>query len=379
MNTLDINSIHEAIVKDHQNLLHKQKDEWELLHDEIKKEKNLSGDVLKDLRNYSNDKKDEQSRYEYYLLASLPILEEFAKSKEKLQKISFFRKNTDQKENTCQVLTDSYIAVVEKNFPERYNYHWKSFNHHHVNEKTKKKKTKSLHSNQTSFCKYCDEKENSFLIADNSIICESCGNVHDMTNDNLISYKDIERINIGSRYSYDRKTHFKECIKKYQGKQNCTIPKEVFENIIIQLKKYNLIPDNYDVDDNQKVYHKINREHILMILKDQGYSKFYEDITYIYHKITKKPIPDVTEYESILLQDFDKLLEVYDNNYKDKNDPRKNFINNNYVLYQLLRRHNYPCEKENFSFLKTNDRKSYHDQICGNLFQMLNWNFRPLF
>ena len=199
-----------------------------------------------------------------------------------------------------------------------------------------------------------------------------------MTNDNLISYKDIERINIGSKYSYDRKVHFKECMKRFQGKQNCNIPQDVFNSIIHELKKYKLIPENYQLDENkEEVLNNIKREHILMILKDLSYSKYYEDITYIYNKITRKKIPDISEYENLLLSDFDRLLEVYDTSYKD--DSRKNFINNQYVLYQLLRRHNYNCNKEHFTFLKTNDRKSYHDQICAILFSKLNWTFRPLF
>lgn len=368
MSTIDINSIHQKIVNDnsHQKL-EELSDEWEMICKELGD--NISEDVLTDLKSHIRTNQ-EKNKYKYYLIASLPILEEFTICRRNMEKISFFKKKSDSvsKDQVSEII-EKYISLVNKYFPGKYTSFWTT-----VDTEDKKKKHPFQQQIKT-ICKFCHRGEEDFTIADNHIVC-LCGNVIDLTNDNLISYKDIERVNIGSKYSYDRKTHFRECIKRYQGKQNCTIPKEVFSDIIRQLKNYKLIPEKYEKKDEKDIFSNIHREHILMILKDLGYSKYYEDITYIYHKTTNKPIPDITEYENILLMDFDKLLEVYDTSYKDD---RKNFINNQYVLYQLLRRHNYPCDKETFTFLKTNDRKSYHDYICGILFHKLNWNFRPLF
>jgi hypothetical protein len=72
-----------------------------------------------------------------------------------------------------------------------------------------------------------------------------------------------------------------------------------------------------------------------------------------------------------------EITDLYDKKYK--NSERKNFINTQYVLYQLLRRHKYPCRKEDFNILKTIDRKYYHDTICADLFMALGWNFQALF
>ena len=57
----------------------------------------------------------------------------------------------------------------------------------------------------------------------------------------------------------------------------------------------------------------------------------------------------------------------------------KNFINTQYVLFQLLRRHKYPCKRADFNILKTIDRKSFHDDVCKSLFEQLGWNFTALF
>ena len=113
----------------------------------------------------------------------------------------------------------------------------------------------------------------------------------------------------------------------------------------------------------------------MLILKELGYNKYYEDIAYIFHTLTNKPIPDISHLEPILLQDFDKLLSLYDQRHHD----RKNFINNAYVLYQLLRKNGFKVNRNEFCHLKTNDRKYYHDVVCQELFQILNWNFSPAF
>ena len=87
-------------------------------------------------------------------------------------------------------------------------------------------------------------------------------------------------------------------------------------------------------------------------------------LKYIYHKITDHEIPDITHLENNLMSDFDSLLEMYDSTFKTN---RKNFINNQYVLYQLLRKYKYNCRKEDFQFLKTNDRKYRQASIISTL------------
>ena len=64
---------------------------------------------------------------------------------------------------------------------------------------------------------------------------------------------------------------------------------------------------------------------------------------------------------------------------KNKKFTRKNFINTQYVLYQLLRKYNFPCKSSDFNILKTVERKTFHDDICRQLFNELKWNFKAIF
>ena len=76
-----------------------------------------------------------------------------------------------------------------------------------------------------------------------------------------------------------------------------------------------------------------------------------------------------------------KSPDAYDKKFKQQNFKidRKSFINTQYTLFQLLRRHKHPCKEEDFNMLKTLDRKSFLDDICSQLFQELGWNFTPIF
>ena len=97
----------------------------------------------------------------------------------------------------------------------------------------------------------------------------------------------------------------------------------------------------------------------------------------IHYHITGKKPDDISHLEHTLLSDFDLLLDTYDKYFKHK-IKRINFISTQYVLYQLLLKYKHPCRKEDFVILKTTDRKNFHDEICGELFEKLGWNFTPV-
>lgn len=86
---------------------------------------------------------------------------------------------------------------------------------------------------------------------------------------------------------------------------------------------------------------------------------------------------DISHLEDKLLNDFDLLIDLYDDIFR--NIPRTNFINIQYVLYQLLYHHKHKCDKDEFIILKNIDRKSFHDDVCKVLFENLGWNYDPFY
>tara|TARA_Y100000389_G_C17381922_1_gene474846 strand:- start:642 stop:1226 length:585 start_codon:yes stop_codon:yes gene_type:complete len=188
-------------------------------------------------------------------------------------------------------------------------------------------------------------------------------------------YHDIERINISNKYTYDRKIHFRDCIKQYQGKQNCSIDDKIYNDIDEQLHLHHLV--NTNTQDKHEKYKKVTKKHILLFLKELGYSKHYENVHLIHYNFTGIEPDDISHLEDKLMDDFDLLSSLYDKMYK--NISRKNFINTQYVVYQLLSRHKHKCIKEDFIVLKTADRQFFHDEICKNLFMELGWNHTPFY
>jgi hypothetical protein len=222
-------------------------------------------------------------------------------------------------------------------------------------------------------CKNCNNKEFDILEG-NIYVCIICSAQQKIMK-NIQSYRDIDRINISSKYVYDRRIHFRDCINQYQGKQNSTVKQEVYDNIEKTLELHHLLVGDIDTPKNIR-FQKIQKTHVNMFLKELDYTKHYENLNLIYHNLTGNKLNDISHLEEKLIEDFDILTSIYDKEYKDID--RKNFINTQYVLYQLLLKHKYSCSIEDFTILKTIDRKAFHDEVLSNLFGILGWNFVPL-
>lgn len=244
-----------------------------------------------------------------------------------------------------------------------------------------------LHSSYTSSssapssqsrCSMCQQSTSTLIKSTNTIACTSCGTEQDSVQFTF-SYKDTDRINISTKYTYDRKFHFKECISQFQGKQNSTIKPIVYEKLIEQFVLHGLASEDETIPRKER-FKNITKNHISIFLKEINCSHHYEDLNLIYHNITTNKLDDISYLEDILLDDFDKLSGLYDEEYiKTKRITRKNFINTQYVLYQLLKRHKYPCVESDFIFLKTIERIDFHDKVCLDLFTKLGWNFTHVF
>ena len=293
-----------------------------------------------------------QKKYGFYIMESTDILNEY---KEMLNEpiVVDFLNNKKKKNNKKSIIISKYIDI--------YNKYYKKNN---INEK------------KIICCPNCNSKN--YKCDDNNFICEDCGQSSIILAQNS-SYKDSERINIVPRYTYDRKSHFRDCINQFQGKQVVNINEQVYKDLEKQFELNRLLVGNKDTEKFER-YKNITKKHIHIFLKETKHSKHYEDINYIYQFLTGKKINDISHIERQILEDFDILTEAYDKLYKQKLEiNRKSFINSQYVLFQLLRKYNYPVNINEFNILKTNDRQTFHDEICRELFKYLGWNFKCIF
>lgn len=363
MDELDIIEIHRKIIKEMDS-------EFERLHVyKIKTsalEKLLSCDIhshiktdlrceLEYLQHYIEDL-SKQKEKKFYLMNVIPLLNEYKKELNKPICLNFMD-STVKPDLTHKIsLQHKFMTICRKYVPELIN---------------------GIEARDIKECSICSKKCMVMASSLSMYTCENCGNEEDIIQI-IFSYRDNERINITTKYTYVRRIHFRDCINQFQGKQHSTISDVVYEKLYEQLRNHGL--EDTRALTKEERYKKVTKRHIIMFLKETNFATHYEDLNLIYHTITGAKLSDISHLEEVLIQDFDILNELYDKMYiKTKKITRKNFINTQYVLYQLLKRHKFPCKRSDFNFLKTTERKCFHDTICSDLFKQLGWNFQAIF
>lgn len=322
---------------------------------EISPSNNIINDEIESLKKSIKSIQNNQD-YIFYQLLITPLLAKYKEELNKPVRMNFMGEPITI-DNTIRNEIEKHILEITK----KYNVH--------VIENDDESSLEEF------ICQYCSCEQLEML--DHIIVCRDCGIEQDKFY-STFSYKDIDRVNITTKYTYNRSVHFRDCINQFQGKQNSTISVQVYEELERVLQSHNLV-DN-DAKSKYDKYKKVTKKILIMFLKEAGFSKHYEDINLIYHNITDQKIDDISHLEEQLMKDFDELSDAYDKEYvQNQNISRKSFINTQYVLFQLLKRHKYPCRREDFNFLKTTEKKNFHDQICSHLFRKLGWNFTNVF
>jgi hypothetical protein len=340
---------------------------------DILKDNALSIHIIKDLNDkiemlLKNKQEciDFQTNLNFYVMDVTPLLESYKQMLIAPKKISFMTKKQNDNQDVRTVVK-KYLEILKI-----YNIDYAELEDIvSSNNKSPVKKKE---------CKKCKSTQE-FIYNEyaNVEICESCGSQEEKAYKSSC-YKDISRVNISNKYTYERRVHFKDCINQYQGKQNASIDDKVYKDLESQLELHGIVQTQQQCENSLKRFSSVTKEHILLFLKETGHSKHYEDVVLIYHKLTGKKVDDISHIEDALMEDFDKISNVYDQKFKftGKID-RKSFINTQYVLFQLLRKHKYPCKRNDFNMLKTLDRKSFHDDVVKEIFEHLNFNFTPIF
>lgn len=373
---LDIdNKIKEMFCKEEQDLdqLKNKLKELELtqekgipykLQSEVKNTIKILKDVIYDIQN--------KNKYNFYICETTMLIEKYKQLLLQPIKISF--RNTTSKQNNetegeKKKIIKEYVNIAKKYYPI-------------INSYIPQKDTKN-----TIWCDCSGTKTDLFdMIEDTIYVCKLCGRQQE-TFGETISCKDVDRVNMSIKYSYDRKIHFRDCINQYQAKQNSTIEDHVFNDIFQECVNHEIVQKpsadyieimKIEKEKRHKLCSSITKNHIGMFLKELGHSKHYENVNLIHYVLTGIKPDDISYLEDKLLNDFDLLLEVYDKKFKNK-ITRSNFINTHYVLYQFLRRYNHSCKKEDFVMLKTVERQNFHDDVTKECFQELNWNHYPMF
>jgi hypothetical protein len=315
--------------------------------EKLEKEKKELEDKIEDLEN--------NNTFSEYLYMSQKIINEYISLAETPKNVSSFFSNkpASVKDNNSEVkyeeLISQFLDIAIKYVPIKT---WRK-------EKVKK-----------HICPCGNSKE--FIYGENIIVCDNCSlesNFYSVQT----TYKDTDRVNLSQKYKYKRRIHFRDTLNQYQGKQNKKINKQVIEDLEKEFIKRNL--QNKNGNTFHEKYKNITKGVISMFLTETGHNNHYEDLNLLHNYFTGIPCPDVSHIEEELFEDFDKIVEVYDSL---KDITRKNFLNSQYVLYQLLKRRNIKVKDDDFDILKSRDRLNQHEEIFQKISLILEWNISPL-
>lgn len=205
----------------------------------------------------------------------------------------------------------------------------------------------------------CENCHSSNLVPgeDDSILtCKECGNIVELLDD-APTFKDSERVNMSSRYTYTCRGHFIEAMNRFEGKQNTDVAPEVIDKLKSEMALHGL-------DETTAT-----KDHIYMFLSENKLSDQYSEINLLFYLITKVNPPDITEYRNELLDMHDELEEAYS---KIKESDRLNSLNVNWKLYKLLQLLDYNCKKDDFFCLKTPTKQGEHEQKWHEMIEYLS-------
>lgn len=270
-----------------------------------------------------------------YIHKTENLLKEYNSILEQPVKVDFMNNYISDKEDRKQIILMEYLNIAKD----------------YISVKPLEGQVKSMKCEQ---CFIELQKVEDFLY-----VCPVCGySIKHFAS--IASYGENNRINISQRYVYDKRSHFGDSIKKYQGKQNTTIGPQVYTDLWNKLRSHDIPIERF------------TKDHLYEFLKLTKHTDHYEDITLIYYEMTGISPPDISHLEQQLFSFFDQIEPIYE---RVKSPDRTNFLNGQFVLFKLLQKLRYPCKEEDFYILKTRDKMLEHDQIWKKICCELSWTF----
>jgi len=209
-------------------------------------------------------------------------------------------------------------------------------------------------------CPHC-ETEMIFSANEANFTCGKCG-FQDfvLVDSDKPSYKDPPRE--VSYYAYKRINHFNEWLAQFQAKETTEIPQEVYDAILVELKKERIMD-----------FRTLKASKVKEILKKMKFNKYYEHIPHIMNRLNGQTAAVMTrEIEEKLRYMFKEIQPSFQTHCPKE---RNNFLSYSYVLYkfcELLELDEYlSC----FQLLKNRDKLYVQDKIWQKICADLSWQF----
>jgi hypothetical protein len=210
-------------------------------------------------------------------------------------------------------------------------------------------------------CPHCHSTKRVTMLHDGCVYCSECFTQEYILIDHeKPSYKDPPKEII--YYAYKRINHFNEWLNQIQGKETTEIPEEVYDKILLEIKKEKI--------SNMAI---LRKEKVKSILKKLQINKYYEHVPHIIYRLNGLPVPHMPpSLEERLRHMFSQIQVPF---LKYAPPERKNFLSYAYVLHkfmQLLEKDQY---LPSFPLLKSREKLHNQDLIWQKICMELGWEF----
>ena len=211
-------------------------------------------------------------------------------------------------------------------------------------------------------CNLCNQ-ERVLYMSEGKMICPNCGDeIFILVDSDKPSYKEPPRE--VSYFAYKRINHFNEWLAQFQAKESTDIPQDVYDQILLELKKERIT--------DMKLLSPVKLREILKKLKK---NKYYEHVPHIINRLNGEPPPTINRETEEELRRMFKEIQIPFHKFCPKT--RKNFLSYSYVLHkfvELLELDEFiPC----FMLLKSREKLHQQDQIWKQICEYLKWQFIP--
>jgi len=222
--------------------------------------------------------------------------------------------------------------------------------------------SKILYEENVNMCQTCNI-ERTLIRSEGILLCEECQEVEYIV---VCSDKPSPKDTPGgdSYYAYKRSNHFAEWLSQIQAKETTEILQEIFDQILVEIKKERI-----------KYMSKITPDKMRHYLKKLKLNKYYEHIPYIIYRLNGVKPPTIgKEIEEKLRLMFKEIQQPFEEVCPTS---RKNFLSYSYVLYKFFELLGLDEFKDRFTLLKSRSKLHEQDKIWRGICKIIKWQYIP--
>lgn len=220
--------------------------------------------------------------------------------------------------------------------------------------------TTDMYEDPWTICSKCNS-EMIMCLNEANLTCSKCGyQEFILVDSDKPSYKDPPRE--VSYYAYKKINHFNEWLAQFQAKESTEIPQEIYDEILVQLKKERITNMG-----------SLKPTKLREILRKMKCSKYYEHIPHIINRLNGQNAPFMSREDEEKLRHM--FREIQPSFKKHCPKGRRNFLSYGYVLYkfcELLEMDEYlAC----FPLLKNRDKLYLQDKTWELICKDMGWQY----